>query len=398
MSLTGLAAKNLKRNKLRTILTALGVALGLLVFIILRTVLDSWGAAVEYAAKDRLGTRHKVTFIMPLDKTYVDKMRAPDGGGKFGITKVTWANWFGGKDPNDKSSFFATIAVDHETFLDVYDEISISKETADCWKNTLNGAIIGSALAKQKKGKWTVGQEVTLEGSIFPGDWKFTICGVYETSRRSVDKATFWFRWDYLNKYNEEKGKHWANKVGWIVSKIDDPDKSAEISKQIDGMFESYPDQTLSMSEKALNQSFMGMFSAILFGMDVVSMIILAIMGLILGNTIAMSVRERTNEYGVLRAVGFLPRHLVQLILTESLVTGVLGGALGLLFGIGLVNGGLSPFIEENMGGMFPYFQVTTKTTILVVVLSCLLSTAAALIPAFRASRIKPVDAIRQVG
>jgi putative ABC transport system permease protein len=398
MSLAGLAAKNLKRNKLRTILTAIGVALALVVFILLRTVLDSWSASVDYAAKDRLGTRHKVTFIMPLDKTYVDRLRDPAQGGKLGITKVTWANWFGAKDPNDESSFFATIAVDQESFLDVYDEIVVPAEGIACWKDpaNLNGAIIGSALAKQKS--WKVGQEIILEGSIFPGEWKFKICGIYTTTRRSVDKASLWFRWDYLNKWNEEKSKHWANKVGWIVSKIDDPGKSAKISKDIDKMFEEYPDQTLSMSEKALNMSFMGMFSAILTGMDVVSMIILAIMALILGNTIAMGVRERTNEYGVLRAVGFLPRHLVQLIVVESIVTGLLGAAIGLGLGTLLVNGALSPFLEENMGGMFPYFQVTTKTTVAVIVLSLALSTAAALLPAFRAARLKPVDAIRQVG
>ena len=260
-----------------------------------------------------------------------------------------------------------------------------------------NGAIIGEVLAR-KKG-WQVGQEITLTGSIFPGDWTVKICGTYTTTRRSVDKASMWFRWDYLNRYNEKrKSRAWTDKVGWIVSRIDDPDHSAEISHAIDDHFEEFPDQTLTMSEKALNMSFMGMFSAVLTAMDIVSIVILVIMGLILGNTIAMGVRERTNEYGVLRAIGFMPRHIAQLVVVESVVTGLLGALLGLGIAYPFVNLFIGRWLEENMGGVFPYFRISPATALAALGLSVALAMVAAAIPAIRVARIKTVDAIRQIG
>jgi putative ABC transport system permease protein len=152
------------------------------------------------------------------------------------------------------------------------------------------------------------------------------------------------------------------------------------------------------MSERAMNISFMGMFTTILKAMNIVSVVILLIMLLILGNTIAMGVRERTNEYGVLRAIGFLPKHIVLFVIGEAMTIGALGGALGILLSYPLIEKGIGRWLEENMGGWFPYFRIAESTAIAAAVLSIALGALAAAIPAYRASKLDVIDALRRVG
>jgi putative ABC transport system permease protein len=121
-------------------------------------------------------------------------------------------------------------------------------------------------------------------------------------------------------------------------------------------------------------------------------------MGLILGNTIAMGVRERTNEYGVLRAIGFLPKHLVTFIVGEALVIGLIGGVLGVLLSYPLVEQGMGRWLEENMGAWFPFFDVSPAVAGAALGLSLALSLAAAIIPARSAARLHVIDSLRRVG
>jgi putative ABC transport system permease protein len=169
----------------------------------------------------------------------------------------------------------------------------------------------------------------------------------------------------------------------------------AEVAAAIDRIFDEKDVQTLSMSERSMANSFLGMVSAVFQAIDVVSGVILVIMMLILGNTIAMGVRERTGEYGVLRAIGFLPRHLALLVLGEGLAVGVLGGVLGLWL-TWLVVGVLGRWIEENMGAYFPYFRLQGGVAAMAMGISMLLSTAASALPAYRASRLRVIEALRR--
>jgi putative ABC transport system permease protein len=197
---------------------------------------------------------------------------------------------------------------------------------------------------------------------------------------------------------NESLSDKRRDMVGWIVSRIDDPAKSAAISSAIDNTFDSRDVQTLTQSERDLNNSFLGMLSAVLGAMDIVSVVILAIMGLILGNTIAMGVRERTTEYGVMRALGFSPRHIATFVLGEAFMLGLLGGVLGLALSYPLVEYGMGRFIEENMGSFFPYFRIPSATAVTAVGCAIVLALVAAIIPAMQASRLRAIDALRQVG
>jgi putative ABC transport system permease protein len=384
------AVRNLRRNPLRTVLTIVAVMVAIIFFVTLRTVLSAWTAGADHAAKDRIGTRHKVSFIMPMPRRYVQEVRDIPG-----VKSVASANWFGGKDPKHDREFFATLAVEPKDFLEVYDEIELPADQREVWFQTKTGAIIGDSLAK--KLGWKIGDKITLTGTIYPGDWEFVISGIYTATRRSVDRATLYFHYDYLND-DPRTLQSIHDQVGWIVSRVDDPGRSADIAKAIDAKFEERDIQTLSMSERAMNTSFIGMISAILKAVNVVSLVMLGIMALIIGNTVAMGVRERTHEYGVLRAIGFLPKHLAVFVVSESVAVSIFGGLLGVMLAYPLVEQVLGRWLEENLAGFFPFFRIDPQTIGVSLALAGVLGVLAGALPAYSAMKLKVVDSLRRAG
>lgn len=387
MNLISVAARNVLRNKGRTALTISGAAVAILAFVLLRTVLSAWNVAADYAAKERIASRHKISFMLPLPKRYIDTVREVPG-----IQEASYANWFGGKDPRDPNNFFATLAVDSKSFFKVYDDMVVPPADMERWLTNRKGVIVGDVLAQKLGVK--IGDKVTLVGTIFPGDWQFDISGVYSATRKSIDRSQFLFHWDYLNESLPEARR---DQIGWMMARIDDPTRSASLSAAIDKIFDEKDVQTATMSERSMNLSFMAMFSAMLTALNVVSIIILMIMTMILGNTIAMGVRERTQEYGVLRALGFEPRHVGIFILGEALVVGLLAGLVGLGISYPIVELGLGRWLEENMGGFFPYFRIEPGTMGAAVLLAVGLALSAAAIPAYRASKLSVTGALRRV-
>ena len=387
MTFTSLAVRNLARNKFRISLTVLGVCVFVVLFLALRTVVWAWASGSTWAAKDRVVTRHKVTFVMELPKRYVDEVRASAH-----VRAATWANWFGAKDPKHDHEFFSTLGADPATFFEVYDEMKVPPDQLSTWKHDRQGAIVGDVLAR--KLGWKIGDKVALESGIYPGNWEFTIDGIYIPTAKSVDRSTFVFQWDYLNNSLPPARR---DNVGWIVSRVDDPSRVADIGVTLDKHFEDRDTPTLSQDERSFNASFLAMFSAVLKAMDIMSAVILGIMLLILGNTIAMGVRERTNEYGVLRAIGFLPGHVVLWIVCESVLTGLLGGLAGLAIAWPFINFGIGRFLEENMAQFFPYFRLDAANATIALVLAAALGGAAGAIPAWRASKLRVIDAVRRI-
>jgi putative ABC transport system permease protein len=387
VTLIGLAARNAFRNRGRTLLTVFGVSVAIVAFVLLRTVVYSWNIAGDAAAKDRIATRHKVSFVIALPKRYLTTIRETDG-----VKAATWMNWFGGKDPRNPDQFFANFMVEPKTFLEVYDEVNLPEDQKQKWFEDRQGAIVGSSLAKALGLK--VGDNFTLQGTIFAGDWPLHIVGIYTASRKSFDQSSMLFHWDYVNQSLPPQRQ---DQIGWVVSRVDDAGRGAAVATQIDKVFDEYDNQTLTMSERAMNLSFLGMFSAILKAIDIVSVIIMLILLMILANTIAMGVRERTAEYGALRALGFSPGHVRFFIIGESTFVGLCAGLLGVAIAIPLVNNGASRFIEENMGGMFPYFRIDAGTIALALALAVTLGLIAGLVPAIQAGKLTVVNALRRV-
>lgn len=387
MSLVELAARNLLRNRFRTALTILGAALAVASFIIIRTVVDSYESTATMAAPDRVVTRHKVTFIMTLPRRYIDQVKEVPN-----IRTVTWGNWFGGKDPKVENDFFATIAVDPKTFFEVYYDLPVAPEVMARLLADRKAAVVGDVVAKAHG--WKVGDTIHLTSAIFPGDWEFHIVGFYDVTNKSLDRRSVYFRWDYLNDSVPERMR---DQIGWIIARMNPGTSPADVGAAIDKRFDDAEVQTLSQDEAAFNRSFLGMFSSVLTALDWASIIIILVLSLIVGNTIAMGVRERTSEYGVMRAIGFLPHHLVLLVTAESLVLGLLSGGLGLLLGYGTM-GGLGHFIEENFGSILPIVVVNPATVTVALALAVVLAFAAAIFPARRVMRLNVLASLRRLG
>lgn len=385
MNLLRLGAMGLLRNPLRSGLTVLGVAVAIVTFVLLRTVIWAYNAGAEAAVPDRIVTRHKVTFVMPLPRRYVDVVRETPG-----VAGATWAAWWGGRKADRPEEFFATFAVDPDTWFTVMDEMKVPSGDLAAWKEDKQGVIVGDLLAS--KFGWKKGDVVQLESTIYPGEWQFKIDGFYEATRRSVDRQTFIFHWDY---FNDGMPADMKEQIGWINARTEgDP---LQVAKGIDRVFDERDVQTITQDEATFQRSFLAGFSAILTAINIVSYVILGIMAMILGNTVAMGVRERTAEYGVLRAIGFLPQHLAVLVLGEAVALGVAGGAVGLLIAYPVVELGIGRFVEENMSGFFPYFRVSAGNAALAFALAVGLSVVASGLSAWQASRLNVVDALRRV-
>lgn len=388
MNIATYSRRNLFRHRGRTVLTIIVVALAVFIFCAIRSFVAAFNAGADQALADRLVIRHKVSYTMQLPKHYIDQLREIPG-----VKSATWANWFGAKDPRERVPFFAGFAVDQDSYLDVADDIKVEPDQLAAWKQTPSGAILGDKLAQAFGVK--VGDRLVINSDIYPGDWEFKVVGIYTPLRKTVDRSTLLLRWDYLN--NDPRAVFSKEHIGWMISRITDPAGSAEIAKRIDARFESNDDQTSTMSERAFALSFLGGYTAFLGVVDWMSLGILLIMVLILANTIAMSVRERTHEYGVLRAIGFPPGHVVGFVAGESVLIAAVGGVLGIGAVTVLINHGLGPLMAENSPQFFQNFLASSGVLAFALGAAVVLGAVAGALPAKLATRRKITDALRRV-
>jgi putative ABC transport system permease protein len=386
MKVFKLIFKNALRHKLRTFLTILGIAIAVIAFGILRTVVTAWSAGVEGSALNRLITRQAVSFIFPLPYTYRDKIASVPG-----VDEVTYATWFQGVYI-DKDQFFARLAVDAETFFDVYPEYLISKDELETFKRERNSCIIGSSIAKQYKLK--IGDAMNIDGDIYPGQWEFIVRGIYQPRDKTTDATQMVFHWDYLDERLRQDSPSRAGNLGWFIVKINDSEKSASVASQIDALFKNSRAETKTETERAFQQGFLSATGAIITAMDVMSFVIVGIIMLVLGNTMIMSARERTREYAVMKTLGFSAKHLVGLILGESLFISLLGGGVGLFLTFPIIAG----FAEVVPKGFFPIFRLESITVILAVSSAALIGIVSSIFPVLKALRTKIVDGFRFVG
>ncbi len=386
MKILKIMFKNSMRHKLRTSLTILGISVAVIAFIVMRSIVSAWDVGVEAAAADRVIVRNSVSFIFPIPYAYKDKLEKIDG-----VKRVTWANWFGGVY-KEKQNFFGRLAVDHNTFLDVYPEFLITPDEKKMFMEDIQSCIIGEATATQYNIK--KGDIVTLEGDIYPGNWDFKVAAIYKPRDKMTDATGMYFRWDYFNERLEKESPQRANEAGWYVLQVNDPSQIAAISQKVDNYFKNSSAATKTESERAFNQGFIASSSAILTAMNVVSFVIIGIIMLVLGNTMIMSARERTREYSVLKTLGFSGKHITVLILGESLIISFLGGIIGLFLGEMMVTG-LGQVIPKTI---FPLLEVTTLNIILAMVSALLTGFIASIFPIHKAVNTKIVDGFRFVG
>jgi putative ABC transport system permease protein len=396
MNLTLLALRNALRNKARLIMTLFGVAVTVMTFLTLETALGSWDSALDLARRDRLVTRHKVSFVLPLPKRYVEEIRSAQGAdGQPLVTHATFASWFGGRVPGHEREFFATYAVDAATYTDVHDEMVIDPAALETFKTDRRSALVDDVLAQQFG--WKPGDTVTLESPIYPAPdgapWTLKIAGIYDTKSNAFGRQTLLFHWDLLNEALPPAER---DKIGWIVSRTRG-DRAAEAAGVLDAFFEEREVQTLSQDERAFSTGFLGMVSAVLDVVGVLAGVIMVIMALILANTMGMSVRERSGELAAMKAVGFSPRHIAYLILAEAAALAAVGSAIGLVAGLFAIDFGIGSFFEQKLSNFFPVFRVELGPALFAFATSIAAALAAAAIPALSASRLHVTEALRRV-
>jgi putative ABC transport system permease protein len=386
MELMRLLLRNALRHKLRSLLTILGVAIAVMAFALLRTVVTAWYAGVEASAANRLITRHAVSFVFSLPLAYRDRIAQVPG-----VDKVTYAIWFSGVYI-DKNQFFARLAVDSDTFMDVYPEFLIEKEQLEAFKRERNATIIGIDIANRYNLK--LGDIMPIDGDVFPGQWEFVVRGIYQPKDQTTDPSNMMFHHKYVDERIRQEAPHRAGEIGWYIVRINNPDDSASVSVAIDKLFENSRAETKTETERAFQQSFLSAASAVITAMNVMSFVIIGIILLVLGNTMIMSARERTHEYAVLKALGFSGPSLFFLIAGESLILSILGSALGMLVTLPAVEG----FQTALPKGWFPIFYIKPETIFFAIASGVLVGFAASIIPVRHILTTRIVEGLRHVG
>jgi len=386
MRILKLILRNISRHKLRSALTVLGIAMAVMFFGVLRTVVDAWHAGVDASANNRLITRHAVSFIFPLPYAYRDQIgRTP------GVSKVTFANWFQGVYI-DQNQFFARLAVDAETFFDGYPEFIVEPDQLAAFKKERNSCIIGEKTARDYSLK--IGDVMPVEGDIYPGKYEFVVRGIYKPRDERIDATQMLFHWQYLDERLRQEQPDRAGDVGWYIITINDPGKAASISQTIDTLFANSRAETKTETEAAFQQSFVSMSGAIITAMNFVSFVIIGVILLVLANTMVMTARERIREYAVLKTLGFTSGHIVGLIAGESLCISMLGGAIGIALSFPMV----TAIGASIPSGWFPIFDLKPMTLVLSGLSALIVGVIAALFPVWRATSMKIVDGLRQIG
>ncbi len=386
MQLGKLVLRNSLRHRLRSILTILGIAIAVMAFALLRTVVTAWYAGVEASAANRLISRHAVSFIFTLPLAYRDRIAKVPG-----VNKVTYAVWFSGVYI-DKNQFFARLAVDADTFFDVYPEFIVTKEQFEAFKRERNAAIIGSDIAERYNLK--IGDIMPMEGDVFPGQWEFVVRGIYTPRDKTTDPATMMFHHAYIEERARQERSGRSGEIGWYIVRIDDAENSAAISEEIDKLFANSRAETKTETERAFQQSFLSAMSAVITAMNIMSFVIIGIVLLVLGNTMVMAARERTHEYAVLKALGFSARRIFFLIAGESVILSVLGSAVGLAVTFPAV----ASFETLLPKGWFPVFYIKPETILMACVTGLLVGIIASSIPMRRVVTTRIVDGLRHVG
>ena len=377
--------RNAARHRLRTALTVAGTVVAILAFVLLQTVVDAWYAGVAASSAHRLVTRNAISLIFPLPIHYRDRIRQVEG-----VTTLSYGNWFGGYY-QDPKNFFVNLAMEPASYLALYPEYQLSAEERAAFLQDRRGAIVGRKLSERFG--WKVGDTVPLKGTVFPGDWPVTIRGVYRGRDRNTDETQLFFHWDYLNETLRATDPRRVDQVGIYVAGLARPEGAAAAAAAIDALFASSAAETLTESEQAFLLGFVSMSETILVATRVVALVVIATLLAVVGNTMAMSVRERIGEYAVLKTLGSGAGRVAASILGESVLITLLGGALG----VGLafpVTGRFAVLV----GSFFPNFAVEPRTVLEALGAAVLVGIAAAALPARQAVRVRVAEALGRVG
>lgn len=376
---------NLRRKKLRTSLTLLSILVAFILFGLLSAINQALTGGVSLEGADRLIVRDKVSIIQLLPVSYKERMeRIP------GVAFATYETWFGGiyQDPKN---FFGQFPVDPEPFLNMFPEFLLPADQKATWMKTRTGAIVGRKTAERFH--WKIGDRVPITSSIWAKKdgtrlWEFEVVGIFDGKYKNTDTTPLFFRYDF---FDESRNPYGQGQVGWYMIRVKDPQRAAEIAKQVDAEFENSAAETKTEPEGAFVQSWAKQIGNIaLIVAAILSAVFFTIL-LVTGNTMSQSVRERTGELGVLKAIGFTNGQVLWLVLLESCALALAGGLAGLGLAWLLTSRG------DPTGGMLPLFFFPVRDVLIGVGLSLALGLVTGIFPALQAMRLRVAEALRRM-
>ncbi|MBB3169533.1 ABC transporter permease [Simiduia aestuariiviva] len=373
--------KNLTRKKLRLTLTVFSIFIAFTIFGAVSALKGSLDSGIEMSADNRLVTVNKINFTVSIPYAYVNKIRAMEG-----VKDVTHANWFGGYY-QEPAVQIVSMAVDPTTYFDVYNELVVPDEQMQRWQSNQTGMLVGARLAKVYG--WKVGDRVPISSNIFSQKtggqtWDFTVDGIFDAEDAKVDTGYMVFHYKYFRETNSYGGDN----VGWLVLTTTSSDLNEQVAKSIDEAFANSSAETETSTEKAFNKAFLeqiGNIGLIIFG--VVFMAFFTIL-VVVGNTMVLAIRERTNEIAVLKTLGFTSARIFKMVLIESLLLAFIGGLLG-LGAAKLIVAAMS----DQLARFLPNIAVGTDVIIQALLYMALLGLITGIAPAINALRLNIVTA-----
>jgi putative ABC transport system permease protein len=385
MYILKLLLRNAFRHKLRAALTILSITIAILAFGLLRTFVGSWYAGVKASSANRLITRNSVSLIFTLPLSYKDKIRQIDG-----VKLIAYGNWFAGIYKDEKN-FFANYAIEARNYMELYPEFVVPPDQKETFLRDRKGCVAGRKLIERYR--WKIGDIIPLKSAVFPGNWEFVLRGIYHGRDESTDERLFFFHWDYMNEALKKTAPRRADQVGWYVVEVKDPNRAAEVAQAIDRTFKNSLAETLTETEKAFFLSFISMADAIIIAIQLVSFVVIIIIIAVAANTMAMTARERIGEYAIFKTLGFRGWRIAGMIIGESLLITMSG----CLVGIALTPPAAKVF-SKYVGTYFPTFRVEIETIYMDIGAAILVGLSAAIIPTWRALKIRIADGLRRIG
>lgn len=373
---------NLFSRKLRAALMIVAIFFAFLIFGMLAGVQNGFDSIGGSAGENRLVTVNKINFTQPMPIAYVNRIRAVDG-----VARASFANWFGGYYQDPKNQVM-TFAIDPESYLDIYaSDIALPPDQRAAFLADRTGLLVGRRLAENNG--WKVGDRLPLKSNIYTNkstgeqSWDFTIAGIMEPAREEADTNYALFHHNYFN----ESVTFGQDTAGWIVMETTDKALNTKVSQTIDAMFANSPAETATDTEKAFNEAFIGQLGNITLIITLVVGAAFFTILMIVGNTMAMAVRERTKEIGVMKTLGFPSRRIFKLVLGESLLLSALGALPALA-----VAAGLLAILKPVIG--FPGLALSPPYVALGLGIMLLLGLITGIIPAWTALRLNIVTAL----
>ncbi|OLB35064.1 MAG: hypothetical protein AUH11_16410 [Acidobacteria bacterium 13_2_20CM_57_17] len=383
MKYSRLIFANLFRKKARLILTIGSFAVALFLFTFLAVVKNAFSRGTELAGADRLVIINRAGLIQTIPLAYRDKILAIQG-----VKALTHNNWFGGVY-QDERNFFPQFVIDPENQRQVMTEMKVPD---DQWKNFVNdrqGAVVGAGLAKRFG--WKTGDRIPLKNALYgpTKTWEFNLDGIYKNDHPGGDESQFWLQWKY---FDENVPSVMKGSIGWYVLKLDTPDDAVRVAKAIDTEFANSSTETKTETESAFQAGFAKQLGNIEFLILTIGGVVFFTLLLVTGNTMAISVRERTSELAVLKAIGFTDRFVLFFVLAESLVIALIGGLIGLGLAILAI-----PAVGAALNGLMPPLLLSAVMLLIGLGFALLVGAASGLLPGLGAMRLRVVDALRRV-